>query len=387
MLSKPSSLRRNFLKKVIGLTGLTVLPVLPAFAATKQSQSVRETPEHEPATAPEVIPNYARTQNYRSLKQSSYDRTGANRDAWPIAVGATKEIFNSDGPGVITHIWFTLAPMSTSFDVLKQIVLRIYWDGNSKPSVEAPIGDFFGLNLSEFFLYESAFLNCSPEKGLNCYFAMPFRHSARMTITNESDQPLRWFFSNIDYQLVPSLPEDAAYFHAQYRQATPNVAETLPDGRNLDGKDNYVFLETRGRGHLMGVTLGVLRSADGWWGEGDDMIFIDNETQPTINGTGAEDYFNGGWGFGKAPFANLYNGAPYIVGTGRAGSRSCMYRWHADNPVTFTHYLKHTLEHGSANDRADYYYSVAYWYQTEPFTDFPELPPVAARSTKQKVVN
>jgi hypothetical protein len=216
---------------------------------------------------------------------------------------------------------------------------------------------------------------------------MPFRQSARITITNESSQAVRLFFANIDYKLVPSLPEDTAYFHAQYRQATPNIAKDLPEGRNLDGKDNYVFLETRGRGHLMGVTLGVLRNSDGWWGEGDDMIFIDNETKPTVNGTGAEDYFNGGWGFGKAPFANLYNGAPFICGTGRAGSRSCMYRWHADNPVTFTHSLRHTLEHGTANDRADYYYSVAYWYQSEPYTDFPPFPPVTERSTKLKIVN
>ena len=230
---------------------------LPVLAATTQSQPGTTMPKRDDSTGSPMIPSYAREQNYRSLRQSSYDRTGGNRDAWPIAVGATKEVFNSDGPGIITHIWFTLAPMSSSADVLKQIVVRIFWDGNSKPSVEVPIGDFFGLNLSEFFLYQSAFLNCSPEKGLNCYFAMPFRHSARITITNESDQPIRWFFSNIDYQLVQTLPDDAVYFHAQYRQATPNSAENLPDGRNIDGKDNYVFLETRGRGHLMGVTLGV----------------------------------------------------------------------------------------------------------------------------------
>jgi D-arabinan exo alpha-(1,3)/(1,5)-arabinofuranosidase (non-reducing end) len=386
MLPPFRTLRRGFLKRLIGFAGVTALADLPASASTKQVHPAIEMGQPGSAAGPVNVPGYARLHAYRSLKQSSYDRTGANHDAWPIAVGTTKEVFYSDGPGIITHMWFTLAPLSSSFDVLKQIVLRIYWDGNLKPSVEVPIGDFFGLNLSEYFLYQSAFLNCSPEKGLNCYFAMPFRHSARITITNECDQPVRWFFSNIDYQLVPSLPEDAAYFHAQYRQATPNVAENLPNGRNLDGKGNYVFLETHGRGHLMGVTLGVLRNADGWWGEGDDMIFIDNETQPTINGTGAEDYFNGGWGFGKVPFANLYNGAPYIVGAGRAGSRSCMYRWHADNPVTFTHYLKHTLEHGTANDRADYYYSVAYWYQSEPYTDFPTLPPVEERSTKLKTV-
>ena len=150
----------------------------------------------------------------------------------------------------------------------------------------------------------------------------------------------RWsaFYSNIDYQLVPSLPDDALYFHAQYRQATPNVAHTESD-KNLDGKHNYVYVETRGRGHLMGVTLGVLQNTDHWMGEGDDMIFVDDETKPVITGTGSEDYFNGAWDFGgrdgAVPFAHLYNGAPLMIAPEIAGGRYCLYRWHADNPVNF----------------------------------------------------
>ena len=133
----------------------------------------------------------------------------------------------------------------------------------------------------------------------------------------------------------------------------------------------------------MGVTLGVLQNRDGWMGEGDDMIFIDDEAAPAITGTGSEDYFNGAWDFGgrdgAAPFAHLYNGAPFIVAPEHTGGRYCLYRWHADNPVTFTRYLKHTMEHGHANDRADNFYSVAYWYQTGPYTDFPTLPPARDR--------
>src|SRR5205085_11507217 len=161
-------------------------------------------------------------QNYRSLKQSSFDQTGGNSDRWPIAPGATQEVFNSAGPGVITHIWFTIAAQSTNH--LKEIVIRAYWDGNAKPSIEVPVGDFFGLNLGQYFIYESAFLNCSSVKALNSYFAMPFKRSARITATNEGKQPVGSFYSNIDYQLVPALPEDALYFHAQYRQAAPNPA-------------------------------------------------------------------------------------------------------------------------------------------------------------------
>lgn len=379
-MSSSNLMRRDFLRSLSGLTSIGALSPLRAISS-EPSHATSGNLRHDLASQPIMLPNYARVQNYQSLKQSSYDTAGANHDATFIDVGATSEIFFAEGPGIITHIWSTMAPLSTSRDVLKQIVLRMYWEGNAKPSVEVPIGDFFGLNLSEYFNYQSAFLNCSPEKGLNCYFAMPFRRSARITITNESDRAVRLFFFNIDYQLMRSLPDDVMYFHAQYRQTRPNKAMSLPNGVNKDGKYNYVFLETRGRGHLMGVTLGVLRTADGWWGEGDDMTFIDNEDGPAIYGTGAEDYFNGGWGFGPTPFANLYNGQPYSVSTGRAGSHSCVYRWHADNPVTFSKYLKHTLEHGSANDRADCYYSVAYWYQTEPYTDFPALPPVAERST------
>lgn len=332
------------------------------------------------------LPSYARAQNYRSLKQSSHDRTGGNADRHQIRPGATQELFNSAGTGVITHIWFTISAQSQNH--LKELVLRMYWDGNAKPSVEAPVGDFFGLNLGQYQIYESAYLACSPGRSLNCYFAMPFRKSARMTVTNEGASQVGAFYSNIDYQLVPSLPADALYFHAQYRQASPcipNRGEKL----NPDGKLNYVYMEARGRGHLMGATLGVLLNADGWMGEGDDMIFIDDETKPAIIGTGSEDYFLGSWNFGgrdgAIPFAHHYYGAPLIIMAERTGGRYCCYRWHGDNPVTFTRYIKHTMEHGHANDRGDNFFSVAYWYQDAPYTDFPALPPAAERIARVKL--
>jgi hypothetical protein len=368
--------RRSFLRRIAGFAGLSAAAAAPS--AAQQGPSA--------ASAP-FLSRYARAQDYKSLKQSSFDRTGGNADAWPIAPGGSRELFNSAGPGVITHIWFTIAAESSNH--LKEIVIRAYWDGNSKPSIEVPVGDFFGLNLGQYFVYQSAFLNCSSIKALNCYFSMPFRKSARLTATNESDQKVGDFYSNIDYQLVPSLPDDALYFHAQYRQATPNVAHTESD-KNLDGRHNYVYVETRGRGHLMGVTLGVLQNTDHWMGEGDDMIFIDQESSPVITGTGSEDYFNGAWDFGgrdgAVAFAHLYNGAPLIVAPERAGGRYCLYRWHADNPVTFTRYLKHTMEHGHADDRADNFFSVAYWYQSEPYTNFPLLPPAAQRIPNLKIV-
>jgi hypothetical protein len=382
-MSDISAPRRGFLRRLAGVAGVSAVA---GSAVAAQS----------PSPAGPNLPDYARGQNYRSLKQSSYNRTGGNNDSWPVKAGETIDVFNAQGPGVISHIWFTIS--SPSANHLKETVMRIYWDGNPKPSVEVPVGDFFGLNLGQYVLYQSAFLNCSPVKALNCYFAMPFRKSARIAITNEGSQNIGSFYSNIDYKLVPALPDDALYFHAQYRQANPctpttNDWKTNGDANrllNLDGKLNYVFAETRGRGHLMGVTLGVLQNQESWMGEGDEMIFIDDETMPAITGTGSEDYFCGAWDFGgrdgAVPFGYLYNGSQLIVAPERTGGRYCLYRWHHDNPVTFTKYMKMTMEHGHANHRADNWYSVGYWYQSEPYTDFPALPPAQARIPVMKSV-
>ena len=369
-MSTQNNDRRGFL---CGLAGAGALAAAPA-AAQAQTRGA--------ASDASFLPRYTRAQNYKSLKQSSFDRTGGNRDSWNIAAGGVQEVFNAQGPGVISHIWFTIS--ARSGDHLKELVLRGYWDGNAKPSVETPVGDFFGLNLNTYQIYQSAYLACSPGKSLNCYFAMPYRRSARFTVTNEGKQDVPSFYSNIDYLTVPSLPDDALYFHAQYRQSAPctPVASQGPK-LNLDGKMNYVYLETRGRGHLMGVTLGVLENANGWWGEGDDMIFVDDESKPIITGTGSEDYFLGSWDFGgrdgAQPFGYSMYGAPLIVNAERTGGRYCCYRWHGDNPVTFERYLKHTMEHGHANDRGDNFFSVGYWYQSTPYTDFPALPPAETR--------
>ena len=350
------------------------------FAST--TQGAEAAPSN--AASAHELPAYARAPQHQTLKQSSFDRTGGNRDFFSIASGQTIDVFQSNGPGIITHIWFTIAAQSTMH--LKELVLRVYWDGSTAASVETPVGDFFGLNLGDYFVYQSAFLNCSSIKALNCYFAMPFRRSARITVTNEGAKTVGSFYSNIDYQLVPSLPDDALYFHAQYRQAVPNKIGGDAGHVNLEGTDNYVFVETTGKGQLMGVTLGVIQNRDAWFGEGDDMTTVDASAKPVITGTGTEDYFCGAWDFGvNSPFAHLYNGAPYIANGERAGGRYCLYRWHADNPIAFQHSIKHTIEHGHANDRADCFYSVAYWYQTAPSTQMPSLPPLAERLPQLKL--
>lgn len=371
-----SNHRRGFLRRLLSGAGLAAVAAPPAPA---QTAAVESSP----------LPRYARAQDYTSLKQSSFDKTGGNRDYWSIAAGQTLEIFKDDKPGIITHIWFTIAAQSGNH--LKELVLRGYWNGNSKPSIEAPIGDFFGLNLASYVIYESAYLACSPGKSLNCYFAMPYK-SARFTVENQGKQNVGAFYSNIDYQNVAALPADALYFHTQYRQEAPCTPTTGQDAKiNLDGKYNHVYVETRGRGHLMGITLGVLQNAEGWWGEGDEMIFVDDESKPVITGTGSEDYLLGSWDFGgrdaSQPFAHRMYGAPLIAAAERIGGRYCCYRWHGDNPVTFKRYMKHTMEHGHANDRGDNFFSCGYWYQAEPYTDFPALPPVEQRIPKVRTAN
>lgn len=328
-----------------------------------------------------------RAKDYVQKRASSYDRTGGNADSRPIAAGETIVLLDDNGPGLVSHFWATIA--SDDPHHLKALVLRMYWDSEVRPSVETPVGDFFGLGLGDYFLYESIPLSVAGNKALNCFFPMPFRAHARITVTNEGAQRVDSFYFNIDYRSYSKpLPADTLYFHAQYRQAAPargwttqwrSNADPLVDSRkNLNGDDNYVWIDATGRGHFVGVTMSVLQNQDGWWGEGDDMFFVDGETKPSINGTGSEDYFLGAWGFGSGPFSYGLYGAP-VKGEEYAGSRSSVYRFHLDSPITFTRSFRATIEHGHANHRSDNFFSVAYWYQTEPHAPFPPLPHLEQR--------
>ena len=328
------------------------------------------------AQASNQLLDLTKVQDYVLKRSSSYDRTGGNADARPVPAGDTITVFDDSGPGQISHMWFTIADKEQYH--LKRIVVRMYWDAEITPSVEAPIGDFFGLGGGEYFLYQSTPLAVGADKALNCFFPMPFQKHARITVTNEGQERIDSLYWNIDWRAFHSpLPAGTAYFHAQYRQATPNVA--VPNAKvNLDGKENYVWMEAKGRGHFVGVAMSVTENADGWWGEGDDMFFIDGEQLPSINGTGTEDYFLGAWDFGGKPFFYGLFGAP-VVGPEKKDSKWSLYRFHLDSPITFTKSLRATIEHGHANDRGDKFYSVAYWYQIEPHAPFPALPAVNTR--------
>ncbi len=334
-----------------------------------------------------LLSNLTQPQDYVLKRVSSYDRTGGNADRRQIAPGETLTVFEEAGPGVITHIWITIATPEQYH--LKKLVLRMSWDDEPTPSVETPLGDFFGLGLGDYFLYQSLPLAVGSIKALNSFFPMPFQKKAKITVTNEGERRVDAFYFNIDYRgYRHSLPGDVLYFHAQYRQAAPakgwtnewhSNGEPLVNNKpNLTGEGNYLWMEASGRGQYVGVTMSVLQNQDGWWGEGDDMFFIDGESKPSINGTGSEDYFLGAWDFGDKPFSYELFGAP-VKGEERAGSRSSVYRFHLDSPITFTKSIRATIEHGHANHRSDNFFSVAYWYQTEPHAAFPALPPVNDR--------
>jgi hypothetical protein len=339
------------------------------------------------------LPDITQQQTYTLHRASSAESTGANVDSRMVTPGQTLTILDVDGPGMVSHMWFTINDQEPYH--LKRIVLRIYWDGEETPSVETPIGDFFGLGLGVYYNWQSAMLSVGSSKALNCFFPMPYRKHARITITNDGKDPIQNLYYNIDYRTDSQPPSpQTLYFHAQYRQAQPNhgwTTEWYGNGdplvnykRNLDGKDNYVWFEAKGHGQYIGVTMSVLQNQDGWWGEGDDMFFVDDEKMPTTIGTGSEDYFLGAWGFGSS-FAYPFYGAP-LVDKELAGSRQSVYRFHLDSPIPFTKYMKATIEHGHSNHRSDNFYSVAYWYQAEPHEPFPPLPSMDDRIPTLQVV-
>ena len=334
-----------------------------------------------------LLADLTKPHDYVLKRSGSWDRTGGNADARKIAPGETLTVLEDSGPGVITHVWFTIA--SGERFHLKKLVLRMYWDDEATPSVEAPIGDFFGLGLGEYFNYQSLPLAVGSVKALNSFFPMPFQKSARITLTNEGAEEVDACYYNIEYrEYAKPLPADTLYFHAQYRQATPSHGWTINwknngspgvgDKPNLNGDGNYVWLEATGRGHFVGVTMSVVQNQDDWWGEGDDIFFIDGEKIPSVEGTGSEDYFMGAWDFGGKPFGYDLFGAP-VVSNELAGGRASAYRFHLDSPIPFTKSIRATIEHGHANHRSDNLFSVAYWYQTEPHAPFPVLPPVDER--------
>jgi hypothetical protein len=290
-----------------------------------------------------------------------------------IEAGKTWEIADIEGPGVIQHIWIT--PTGN----WRNTILRMYWDDSETPSVEAPLGDFFCSGWGEYSQLSSLAVCVNPGSAFNCYWSMPFRKRARITLENRDTEMVVMYYQ-ITYSLC-DVPEDAAYFHAQFRRVNP-----------LPYKDVYTIVDgIEGKGHYVGTYMAWGVNNSGWWGEGEIKFYMDDDKDyPTICGTGTEDYFCGSYNFedprthkNYVEFTTPYAGLHQVLTPDtlyRSQFRFGMYRWHITDPIRFEKSLKVTIQ--ALGWQSGHRYlplqddlaSVAYWYQTLPTAPFPELP-------------
>ncbi len=320
----------------------------------------------------------ARLKDFSAHRVSSNNPDPASNDdsKRPIP-GETLVLADLQGPGVVTHIWLTIA--ANEYGWPRLLRFRVYYDGSTTASVDAPVGDFFGVGHGQERPVNSIMVrNASSGRARNSYWPMPFRKSCRITITNEGRRRVSNVYYHVDWKKVPALPADIGYFHAYYRQEIPAVA-----GRH------YEILNVSGRGHYVGTVLSVVQAAPGWFGEGDDYFYVDGEKKPSIEGTGTEDYFNDAWSLRVAE--GPYIGVTVADGTD-TGARLSAYRWHVPDPIPFKSSLRFVIEHygwtynndgtvrSGFEERPDLFSSVAFWYQEGigP-TKLPEAPYGQAR--------
>jgi hypothetical protein len=289
-----------------------------------------------------------------------------------IQPGQTYEMADIAGPGAIQHIWLT--PTGN----WRFSILRIYWDGQEQPSVECPVGDFFLMGWGRYAQVNALPVCVNPGSAFNCYWEMPFRKGCRITFTNINTEPMVLFYQ-VDYTLT-EVPEDCAYFHAQFRRTNP-----------LPYKEVYTILDgVQGKGHYVGTYLAWGVNNNGWWGEGEIKFYLDGDKDfPTICGTGTEDYFCGSYDFEDqethlyVPFSTPYSGLHQVILPDklyRSQFRFGMYRFHVMDPIRFERDLRVTIQAlgwrsgGRYLPLQDDLASVAYWYQTLPAAPFPTLP-------------
>lgn len=336
----------------------------------------------------------------RTRRASSYDRSGGNDDCFHIAPRETGLLANIEGAGIVRHIWCALGGQAAKHTYA--LTLRMYWDEETHPSVEVPLCDFFGIGMGGRKVFISEPLSMTPRdgQGMNCYFPMPFSQGARFTVENETDLPLSVYFY-IDYEQVDAVPDEYARFHAQWRRnpATrkiedPALLEPGEDGmpgwqiKNLDGEDNYVILEAKGRGHYVGCNLNIFnfeKQVNDWYGEGDDMIFIDGDPIPTLNGTGTEDYFNTAY-CPRTEYCAPWHGLTVYSAQDmrrRWMGLNSMYRFHIKDPIRFSQSIRVTIEHGHGNKLSNDYSSTAYWYQCEPHDAAYQIPRAPQRKPRK----
>lgn len=290
-----------------------------------------------------------------------------------IAAGQEHVVADIGGPGAIQQIWLT--PTGN----WRFSILRIWWDDQEHPSVECPIGDFFACGWGKYAQVSSLAICVNPGSAFNCYWEMPFRKRCRITVTNIAEQEMVLYYQ-VNYTLT-EVPEDCAYFHAQFRRTNP-----------LPYKEVYTILDgVQGKGHYVGTYMAWGVNNNAWWGEGEIKFYMDGDVEfPTICGTGTEDYFCGSYNFdvgkengGYREFTTPYAGMPQVLrpdGLYQANTRFGLYRWHIMDPIRFEEDLKVTIQ--ALGWRSGHRYlplqddiaSVAFWYQTLPSAPFPPLP-------------
>ena len=318
----------------------------------------------------------SRIRDRKTGRSSSYDTTGRNTDRWIIPAGKSRVLADIKGPGCITHIWMTQR------NHYRECLLKITWDDASSPSILCPLGDFFGLGHNIVNSYQSLLFTASTRTNnqfnggcaLNCYAPMPFRKRALVELVNASTEDHGQYFY-INYETFKESPEnDTGYLHAEFRRANPfggwgpEIMVNHPEADIVNKEktaweNNYVILQTKGRGHYIGCNISVTNFQGTWWGEGDDMIWVDGyKWPPDLHGTGSEDYLNQAWGMQANAF--LHNGSS--IHESNTNGYQTSYVLHIENPVRFKKEIKVTIEHGHGNHLANEMSSVAYWYAEKP---------------------
>jgi len=306
-----------------------------------------------------------------------------NNDNLGLGKGETKTIAILEGPGKIVHMWFV--PSSSNIRWPRALVLRIYWDGSDIPSVETPLGDFFAVGNGMLATVNSLPVKVSSYgRGMNCYWQMPFGKSARITITNESDEATAGTYYMIDWVKLPESPKKVMYFHARYHQEMPEMGKP------------YTFFIGEGNGHYVGTVLSSQNGIGHWFGEGDDYFYIDGEKVPSISGTGTEDYFNEAWNM--RVHSSLFTGCT-VFEPRAIDARITAYRWHIPDPIIFKKSLKFEIERTGyiinrkgetitgSGSRPDNWSSVSYWYQDDIAKPWCEFPPYSKRVNPEIVLH
>ena len=346
-----------------------------------------------------MLSDLPRIRSRKTGRCSSWDTSGRNWDLWVVPAHSSVVLADISGPAQITHIWMT------QLHHYRECLLKITYDDADFPSVLVPLGDFFCLGHGLVNSFQSALFSVSTyfnyqfnkPAALNCYVPMPFRKRAVVELINESAEDHRQYFY-VDYETLEAFPDDAGYFHAEFRRANPfqgwgaefRVNSEESNAVNLERnawENNYTILETQGKGHYIGCNLSVTNFTGQWWGEGDDMIWVDGyKWPPDLHGTGSEDYFN--QAFGMQPAAYMRNGSSIFEGgtipspeielyRGNSGYQTS-YVFHLENPIRFTKEIKATIEIGHANHLSNEVSSTAYWYAEQP-TKVLEVPTVSQR--------